>query len=113
MTAVDTSAATLSEQQLGMLFQYTVEAYKTFQKLAENLANPLAATMFKQFAADERNNRDLLEMKVAALGTERLVRATLGSDMQFSDIHEGDLSWREAAEMLIARERTMQRRIDE
>ena len=105
--------STLTEEQLGLLYQYTVEAYKTFEKLAENLPNPLTATMFKQFAVDERDVRDLLEMKVAALGRARGARATLGPDMQFSEIHEGDLSYREASEFLIAREKTMLRRLDE
>lgn len=112
MTAVDTATSTLTEQQLGLLYQYTIEAYKTFEKLAENLPNPMTATTFKQFAVDERRNRDLLELKIAAVGP-RGVRATLGADMQFDEIHEGDLSYREAAEFLIAREKTMQRRIDE
>jgi rubrerythrin len=112
MTVVDTTTSTLNEQQLGLLYQYTVEAYKTFEKLAENLPNPMTATSFKQFAVDERGVRDLLEMKIAAVG-QRGVRATLGADMQFDEIHEGDLSYREAAEFLIAREKTLQRRIEE
>ena len=37
MTAVETTTTRLDETQLGRLFQYTVEAYKTFEKLAENL----------------------------------------------------------------------------
>jgi rubrerythrin len=112
MTVVDTATSSLTEGQLGVLYQYTVEAYKTFQKLAENLPNPMSAMAFKQFASDERGNRDLLELKIAAIGP-RGVRATLGADMQFDEIHEGDLSYREAAEFLIAREKTMQRRIEE
>jgi hypothetical protein len=113
MTAVDTtSSSSLTEQQLALMFQYTVEAYKTFEKLAENLPNPMTAAMFKQFAADERANRDLLEMKVAASGRNR-VRVTLGADMIFSDILEGELSYREAAEFLVSRERTMQRKLRE
>jgi rubrerythrin len=112
MTAVDTTTSRLDEQQLGRLFQYTVEAYKTFEKLAESLPNPIAATMFKQFAVDERRNRDLLEMKYDATGAARL-RITLGPDMQFQDIHEGDLSYREAAEFLVARERAMMKRLEE
>jgi rubrerythrin len=112
MTAVDTTSSSLTEQQLALLFQYTVEAYKTFEKLAENLPNPMTATIFKQFAADERGNRDLLEMKVAATGRNR-VRVTLGADMIFSDILEGELSYREAAEFLVSRERTMQRKLRE
>ena len=114
MTAVVPAQNTqLAEQQLGLLFQYTVEAYKTFEKLAENLPNPMAATMFKQFAVDERNNRDLLEMKVAASGARGPLRVTLGSDLLFQDILEGDLSYRETTEFLIARERTMERKLTE
>lgn len=112
MTAVDTPATQLDEQQLGRLFQYTVEAYKTFEKLAESLPNPMTARTFKQFAVDERTNRDLLEMKVASLGSKP-VRVTLGADLQFQDIHEGDLSYREAAEFLVAREKVMMKRLDE
>src|ERR1051326_6962261 len=112
MTAVDTTNSSLTEQQLGLLYQYTIEAYKTFEKLAENLPNPMTATAFKQFAVDERGNRDLLEMKIAAVGG-RGVRATLGADMQFDEIHEGDLSYREAAEFLIARAKTTPPRLQE
>lgn len=112
MTAAEATTSSLSEQQLGLLFQYTIEAYKTFQKFAETLQNPMAANMFKQFAQAERHLRDLLEMKIAAAGSRGL-RATLGADLEFSVILEGDLSFREAAEFLIAREKTMQRRIDE
>lgn len=112
MTAVETQTNALSEQNLALLFQYTVEAYKSFEKLAENLPNPMTQTMFKQFAVDERENRDLIEMKVAATGRGR-VRVTLGADMIFNDILEGDLSYRAASEFLIARERTMQKKIRE
>jgi rubrerythrin len=112
MTAVESTTNALSEQQLGLLIQYTVEAYKTFEKLAENLPNPMTAMMFKQFAADERENRDLLEMKIAAAGANR-VRVTLGGDLLFQDILEGDLSYRETTEFLIARERTMERKLVE
>src|SRR5687767_10534630 len=112
MTAVETTTSALSEQNLALLFQYTVEAYKSFEKLAENLPNPMTQTMFRQFAVDERENRDLIEMKVAATGRGR-VRVTLGADMIFNDILEGDLSYRAASEFLIARERTMQKKIRE
>ena len=111
MTAVE-SSSTLTSQQLGLLFQYTVEAYKVFEKLAESLPNPMAAMMFQQFAVDERGHRDLIEMKAAAVSTER-IRVTLGSDLIFSEINEGELSYRERAEFLIARERTMQKKLDE
>jgi hypothetical protein len=112
MTAAVDTTNTLSEKQLGGLMQYTVEAYKTFEKLAENLPNPLAANMFKQFAIDERETRDLLEMKIAASGTAR-VKVTLGADLAFQDILEGELSYRETTESLIARERMMQRKLNE
>jgi hypothetical protein len=102
----------LTEQQLGLMIQYTVEAYKTFEKLAENLPNPMAATMFKQFAVDERENRDLIDMKILAVGANR-VRVTLGSDLLFQDMLEGDLSFREMTEFLIARERTMEKKLTE
>ena len=111
MTAVDTTTR-LGDQQLGLMFQYTIEAYKTFQKLAENLPNPLAAEMFKQFAVDERAMRDLIEMKVRAAGATR-VRVTLGGDLLFQDMLEGDLSYRAMAEFLIARERTMEKKLNE
>src|SRR5437764_1902059 len=114
MTAVDTPTATLTEQQLGLMFQYTVEAYKTFEKLAEKLPNPLAAAMFKAFALDERASRDLLDMKSAAAATSGApLRVTLGGDLLFEDILEGDLSFRETAEFLIARERTMEKKLAE
>lgn len=113
MTAVETTeTTTLTAQNLALLFQYTVEAYKTFEKLAENLPNPMTQAMFKQFAADERGNRDLIEMKVQATGSGR-VRVTLGADMIFNDILEGELSYRAASEFLIAREKTMQKKLRE
>ncbi|HEX8171460.1 MAG TPA: hypothetical protein VF824_13045 [Thermoanaerobaculia bacterium] len=112
MTAVETVTTGLTPQQLALMYQYTVEAYKSFEKLAESLPNPLTAMMFKQFAADERGARDLIEMKIAS-GTGGRVRVTLGGDMIFQEIIEGELSFREAAEFLIARERTMQRKLRE
>jgi len=113
MTVVDTAApASLAHQNLALIFQYTIEAYKTFEKLAESLPNPMTAHMFKQFAADERGNRDLIEMKIAATTGNR-VRVTLGADMIFSEILEGEMSYRESSEFLISRERTMQRKLRE
>lgn len=112
MTAVDTPGTTLTDQNLALLFQYTVEAYKTFEKYAENLPNPMTRTMFKQFAVDERENRDLIEMKIASPGHGR-VRVTLGADMIFNDLLEGELSYRAASEFLIAREKTMQKKLRE
>lgn len=112
MTAVEMTTSTLTPQNLALLLQYTVEAYKTFQKLAENLPNPMTRHMFKQFAADERENRDLIEMKIIDGGQGR-VRVTLGADMIFNDILEGELSYRAASEFLIAREKTMQKKMRE
>lgn len=112
MTTAEATTQQLTEQQLGLIMQYTVEAYKTFEKLAENLPNPMAAKMFKQFAEDERYHRDLIEMKIASAGNAR-VRVTLGGDMLFQDILEGSLSDREKAEFLIARERAMDKRLAE
>lgn len=112
MTTMETTAAQLSNQQLNMLMQYTVEAYKTFEKLAENLPNPLTANMFKRFAVEERATRDLIDAKMVASGNGRL-RVTLANDLAFQDILEGDLSYRETTEFLIARERTMERKLAE
>lgn len=113
MTAVATpTQAGLTHQQLALLFQYTVEAYKVFEKLAENLPNPMTRKMFEQFATDERENRDLIEMKDIAIGGNR-IRVTLGSDMIFNDILEGEMSYRESAEFLISREKTVQRKLRE
>jgi len=113
MTAVATALpAALTEQQLNLILQYTVEAYKTFEKLAENLRNPLSAQMFTRFAVEERAWRDLIEMKFLAAGASR-VRVTLGGDLLFEDMLRGELSDREKAEFLIARERTMQRKLAE
>ncbi len=112
MTVVSTPTPGLAPQQLALMLQYTVEAYKVFEKFAENLPNPMTRGMFKQFAVDERANRDLLEMKNASAGGNR-VRVTLGADMIFNELLEGELSYRESAEFLISRERTMQRKMRE
>jgi rubrerythrin len=95
-----------------LVFQYTVEAYKTFEKLAEMLPNPMSAAMFQGFAKDERNHRDLLEIKYARTGTPRM-KITLGGDLRFQDMLEGDLSYRELAETLIGREKTMERKLQD
>ena|SRR5829696_80101 len=112
MTAIETPAAQLTNQQLNMLLQYTLEAYKTFEKLAENLPNPLAAAMFTQFAVDERATRDLIELKMSSNSDPR-TKVTLANDLAFQDILEGDLSFRETTEFLIARERTMEKKLTE
>lgn len=109
MTTATATPDTSSE--LAVLFQYTIEAYKTFQKLAENLPNPIAANMFKLFAVDERGHRDLLDIKYR--DAARQVPLTLGADLRFQDILEGDLAFREIAEMLLVRERAMERRLQE
>lgn len=100
-----------NDSQLALIFQYTVEAYKTFQKLAESLPNPMSANVFAAMARDEREFRDLLEIKY--LDASQRMKITLGSDLRFQDMLEGDLSYREIAEMLIARERTMERKLAE
>jgi len=110
MTTAEAMPVVLTNEQLNTVYQYTVEAYKTFEKLAENLRNPLTANMFKQFAVDERATRDLIEMKIAHIGTSRS-RVTLAGDLAFQDILEGDLSYRETTEFLIARERTMEKKL--
>ena len=113
MTTVEAKPkGTLSQQHLGLLIQYTVEAYKTFEKLAENLPNPITASVFKQFAEDERAARDIIEMKIAAVQDAR-VRVTLGGDLLFQDMLEGSLSDREKMEFLISRERTMEKKLTE
>ncbi|HUP44750.1 MAG TPA: hypothetical protein VM779_04470 [Thermoanaerobaculia bacterium] len=114
MTTIETQpkGGTLSQKHLGLLMQYTIEAYKTFQKLAENLPNPMAAIMFKQFAEDEREARDLIEAKIASLADVR-VHVTLGGDLLFQDILEGSLSYRETTEFLVSRERTMEKKLTE
>jgi|ERR1051325_3221752 rubrerythrin len=112
MTVIDTNPTSLSPQQLGLLMQYTVEAYKTFEKLGESLPNPMAAAMFANFAVEERLHRDLIEAKIATSSVAR-IKVTLGPDLLFQDILEGDLSYREMTEFLIARERTMHRRLEE
>jgi hypothetical protein len=109
MTSATATPATSNE--LGVLFQYTIEAYKTFQKLAENLPNPIAAAMFKAFAVEERATRDLLDIKYR--DASKFVPLTLGADLRFQDIIEGDLSFREVADMLLVRERAMERRLME
>jgi len=111
MTVTETPAQ-LTSQQLNTLLQYTLEAYKTFEKLAENLPNPLAAAMFEQFAVDERATRDLIELKMSSTHDPR-TKVTLANDLAFQDILEGDLSFRETTEFLIARERTMEKRLAE
>lgn len=108
----DTMIAPDLRNDLALAYQYTIEAYKTFQKLAELLPNPLSAQLFKSFAIDERNHRDLLDIRYTDEDSPRM-KITLGNDLRFLDILEGELSYREIAEMLIVRERTMEKRLME
>ncbi len=106
------ATATETSQQQALVFQYTVEAYKLFQKFAEIVQNPMSAAMFKKFAEDERQNRDVLEIKY--LHSEGAhIPLTLGADLRFQDVFEGDLSDREKIEMMLMRERTMERKLVE
>ena len=107
-----TAVSTESNQQIATVFQYTVEAYKVFEKLAENLPNAISAATFKNFAEDERAHRDLLELKYLSVENSR-IPLTLGNDLRFQDMIEGDLSNREICELLIARERTIERKLNE
>jgi len=107
------SAATMDERdnELSLLFQYTVEAYKIFQKLAETLRNPMSAQMFAKFAAEEREHRDLIEIKHSSGNTR--MSATLAGDSRFIDTIDSDLAPAALLESLILRERTMAMRMSE
>ncbi len=104
MSAV--AATTTTDDQVATIFQYTVEAYKIFQKLSELLPNPMAAHTYQNFAEDEREIRNLIEIKYADPAVQRTT-VTLERDFRFQDALEGDLSFTEVTEMLIAREKTM------
>jgi rubrerythrin len=111
MTTIDMPSTTqMPQQQLGLILQYTIEAYKQFQKFAENLPNPMAAATFEKLAGDEREHRDLIDLKYRSSGTAR-IRVTIGGDLGFQEMLEGDLSYREMTEFLIGRERTMERKL--
>ena len=107
-----TATMSQTENQLATIFQYTVEAYKIFQKLSELLPNPIAANIFTNFAEDERGNRDLLEVKYLGEGLNRM-QIPLGGDLRIQDALEGNLLHRELVETLIARERSMERQLAE
>lgn len=98
-----------TESNLKWIFQYTIDAYKTFEKLAENLPNPTSAAMFENFAEDERHHRDLLEIKYLS-GNEK-INITIVNDLRYQDMVEGNLSNQEIVETLIAQERTMNKRL--
>lgn len=112
MTTAPTTPEPHTDNQLALVFQYTVEAYKAFQKFAELLPNPVTAAMFANFARDERKHRDLIEIKYANAVTEP-IPITLAGDLRFQDALEGELNYREITEMLIMRERTMEKRLRE
>ncbi len=101
------AAPTTAENQVATIFQYTVEAYKMFQKLSELLPNPMAAHTYANFAEDEREIRTLIEIKYADAS---VLRTTVGleRDLRFQDALEGDLSFTETTEFLITREKTME-----
>ena len=107
MSAAAAAPAT-TESQVATIFQYTVEAYKMFQKLSELLPNPMAAHTFENLAEDEREVRSLIEMKYSDPSVKPTTIA-LEKDFRFQDALEGDLSFTETAEFLISRERTMER----
>jgi rubrerythrin len=110
MHMTTTAAPTATDVQFfSLLFQFTVEAYKTYQKLAENLPNPLSARLFTHFAQDERGVRDLLELKY--LQIEERVSITLGADLRFQEILEGDLAPVEIPELLMSREGAMEKKL--
>jgi len=107
-----TATATEKEQQLALLFQYTIEAYKYFQKCSEIVQNPMSAMMFSGFAKDERQNREILEIKYLRSENTK-IPLTLGNDLRFQDIFEGDLSDREKIEMLMSREQNLERKLSD
>jgi hypothetical protein len=102
------AAPTTTDDQVATIFQYTVEAYKIFQKLSELLPNPMAAHTYENFAENEREIRNLIEIKYADPSVKRTT-VTLERDFRFQDALEGDLSFTEVTEMLIAREKTMEK----
>lgn len=103
------TAATETRSMLPLLFQYTIEAYKTFEKLAEILPNPLASAVFQSMAKEERRHRDLIEIRYGARPDR--IPVTLSGDLRFQDILEGDLRNREIAEWLVSRERAMEKKL--
>jgi rubrerythrin len=103
------AAAPISaENQVATIFQYTVEAYKMFEKLSELLPNPMAAHTYENLAEDEREIRTLIEMKYSDPSV-RKTTVGLEKDLRFSDALEGDLSFSETTEYLITREKTMEK----
>jgi len=109
MSSTATAPATGTESNLRWIFQYTLDGYKTFEKLAENLPNPTSAAMFGNFAEDERHHRDLLEIKYLS-GSEK-INVMLVNDLRYQDMVEGNLSNREIVETLISQERAMDKKL--
>jgi rubrerythrin len=107
-----TAAVPQTSENIAILFQYTLEAYKVFQKLSEVLQNAFAAQSFTNFAADERGIRWLLDMRYRDFEAPTM-QLTLAGDLRLQDMLEGDLNNREMLEMLIARETTMERTLRE
>jgi len=107
-TSTATPAAHI-ESNLKWIFQYTIDAYKTFEKLAENLPNPTSAAMFQNFAEEERHHRDLLEIKYLS-GSEK-INVTIVNDLRYQDMVEGNLSNQEIVETLISQERAMGKKL--
>lgn len=109
-----TTAAVQPEtaNRVAILFQYTVSAYKMFEKLAELLPNPMAAHIYENFAEDERNIRDLIEIKYSDPDVPRTT-IKLEHDLSFQKALEGDLSHVELTETLIIREKEMAGRLNE
>lgn len=102
------AAPPTAENQVATVFQYTVEAYKMFEKLSELLPNPMAAHTYANMAEDEREIRNLIEMKYAD-SSIRPTKIALERDFRFQDALEGDLSFTETTELLIVREKTMEK----
>ena len=102
------AAPTTAENQVATIFQYTVEAYKMFQKLSELLPNPMAAHTYANLAEDEREIRTLIEIKYSDASVQRTT-VGLERDFRFQDALEGDLSFTETTEFLITREKTMEK----
>lgn len=95
---------------LSHLFQYTVETYKMFQKLSELLPNPMAAHTFENLAEDEREMRDLIEIRYSDPSVSR-TKVSLENDLRYQDALEGDLAPVELLESLIVREKTMEKQL--
>lgn len=112
MSSTTAAAVPETANNIAVLFQYTLDAYKTFQKFSEVLQNAIAAQTFANFAQDERGIRWLLDMRYRDAESPSMT-LTLGGDLQFQDMLEGDLNNSEILEMLIARETAMERKLTE